>query len=156
MTPIAFNEDNTLFFTTEMGVVLIITILILIIGTIHNCMIYDNDKNVIQMPTVLQIILSIFAMLSFTMFTDYSDKEKNKAEQIMLEQIQEAYNIDNLKTIEAPDLYCDNNYKGNIDAATWKEKDETTKIGLLIGQKKGNECRFILEETIQKHALNDK
>lgn len=153
MMPIAFNENNSLFLNNETAVVLVLLIILCIAGTAYNILTHNSEKSFLQKSVIHQIVLSILATISFAVFIDYANQEKSQVEQLMLVQIQEKYNVENLQPVEQTSIFCDDNYTQSINSMVWTEKDETKQIGVLIGKKVDNQCRFILEETVEKDPL---
>lgn len=154
MTPIAFNENNTHLLNTEMGVVLILLIISCIAGSIHNIAIHNNQRSFFQLSVILQILLSIAAVSSFFFITEFTNKEEQNVEQLMIQQMQEAYEITDLRPTDKIDIFCDDDYSESIDAIIWTGKDGKKEIGLLTGQKIDEECRFLIEETVVKNPMD--
>lgn len=153
MIPIAFNENNTSFLNFETGVVLIFAIFLLILATFHNIRKFSDTHNW-KNTVITQIVLALCAVLVFTGFTAYKDYKIDTVEQLMLQQIESSQKVEELKILDKTSIYCDETYTESINAATWT-KNDVQKTGLLIGQKKDDECRFVVEETVRENVLDE-
>ena len=72
----------------------------------------------------------------------------------MLQQIESSQKVEELKILDKTSIYCDESYTESINAVTWT-KNDVQKTGLLIGQKKDDECRFVVEETVRENVLDE-
>lgn len=153
MTPIAFNENNTSFLNFETGVVLIFAIFLLVLATFHNIRKFSDTQNW-KNTVITQIVIALCAVLVFTGFTAYKDYKIDTVEQLMLQQIESSQKVEELKILDKTSIYCDEAYTESINAITWTEND-VQKTGLLIGQKKDDECRFVVEETVRENVLDE-
>lgn len=153
MIPIAFNENNTSFLNFETGVVLIFAIFLLVLATFHNIR-KVPDKHSWKAAIIIQCTLALCAVLVFTGFTAYKEHKIHSVEELMIQQIESSKKVDDLTIIDETSIYCSDSYSGSINAVTWTE-DGMRKTGLLIGQKKDDECRFVVEETVRENVLDE-
>lgn len=149
MKPIAFAQNNSHILNTEMAVILFVIILGLVIGTVYNVKTYNPEKDFLKKAVLHQAFLALIAGVSGTLFISHAQQEIDTVENLMIVQIQEKYKIEDLTAVENLDIYCDSDYKSSVNAMVWTEKD-VKATGILIGEKRDGECRFVLEETVEK------